>query len=222
MPPRGPPTEAEGEMAKTESVLKRAAEQACTRWPFPTPRVRGLGVAALGALLLGACGDKPGAPTGRGPSGPVEVGVVQLAAAPVALAKELPGRTSAYRVAEVRARVNGIVLKRLFTEGSDVEGGAGALRDRSPALPGGARQRQGHARAGRGEPGADTASRRSATRSCWRSGPSASRSTRTSPRRTRYPSRTSPRRRPPSRRRKSTSATPTSLRPCRAASAARR
>ncbi|WP_304466082.1 efflux RND transporter periplasmic adaptor subunit [Vitiosangium sp. GDMCC 1.1324] len=49
--------------------------------------------------------------------------MVQLAAAPVALAKELPGRTSAYRVAEVRARVNGIVLKRLFTEGSDVKEG---------------------------------------------------------------------------------------------------
>lgn len=110
-------------MAKTESVLMRAAEQECARWPFPTPRIRGLGVAALGALLLGACGDKPGAPAGPGPSGPVEVGVVQLAAAPVTLAKELPGRTSAYRVAEVRARVNGIVLKRLFTEGSDVKEG---------------------------------------------------------------------------------------------------
>ncbi len=41
----------------------------------------------------------------------------------VTLTRELPGRTSAYRVAEVRARVNGIVLKRLFTEGSDVREG---------------------------------------------------------------------------------------------------
>ncbi len=41
----------------------------------------------------------------------------------VTLTRELPGRTSAYRVAEVRARVNGIVLKRLFTEGSDVKEG---------------------------------------------------------------------------------------------------
>ena len=39
----------------------------------------------------------------------------------VTLRKELPGRTSAFRVAEVRARVNGIVQKRLFTEGSDVK-----------------------------------------------------------------------------------------------------
>ncbi len=39
------------------------------------------------------------------------------------LTRELPGRTSAYRVAEVRARVNGIVLKRYFSEGSDVKEG---------------------------------------------------------------------------------------------------
>jgi membrane fusion protein (multidrug efflux system) len=53
----------------------------------------------------------------------VEVGVVTLASTAVTLTKELPGRTSAYRVAEVRARVNGIVLKRLFTEGADVKQG---------------------------------------------------------------------------------------------------
>lgn len=75
---------------------------------------------ALAALALGACSKKPAA---TAPAGPVEVGVVTLAATPVTLTKELPGRTSAYRVAEVRARVNGIVLKRLFTEGSDVKEG---------------------------------------------------------------------------------------------------
>ncbi|HMJ11128.1 MAG TPA: efflux RND transporter periplasmic adaptor subunit, partial [Polyangiaceae bacterium] len=57
------------------------------------------------------------------PAPPVEVGVVTLKAEPVTLTTELPGRTSAYRVAEVRARVNGIVQKRLFTEGSDVKAG---------------------------------------------------------------------------------------------------
>jgi len=41
----------------------------------------------------------------------------------ITLTKELPGRTSAFKVAEVRARVNGIVLKRLFTEGADVTQG---------------------------------------------------------------------------------------------------
>jgi len=41
----------------------------------------------------------------------------------VTLTQDLPGRTSSYRVAEVRARVNGIVQKRLFKEGSDVKEG---------------------------------------------------------------------------------------------------
>jgi membrane fusion protein (multidrug efflux system) len=53
----------------------------------------------------------------------MEVGVLTIATAPVTLTQDLPGRTSAFRVAEVRARVSGIVLKRLFTEGSDVTEG---------------------------------------------------------------------------------------------------
>jgi membrane fusion protein (multidrug efflux system) len=73
------------------------------------------------ALALGAgCGKKSGV---SAPAKPVEVGVVTLAPTSVTLTKELPGRTSAFRVAEVRARVNGIVLKRFFTEGSDVKEG---------------------------------------------------------------------------------------------------
>jgi membrane fusion protein (multidrug efflux system) len=71
------------------------------------------------ALLVAGCGKKQAPP----PSGPPEVGVLTIATAPVALTQELPGRTSAFRVAEVRARVSGIVLKRLFTEGSDVTEG---------------------------------------------------------------------------------------------------
>ena len=77
-------------------------------------------IVVLLLAFLAACGKKPAQPA---PSGPVEVGVVTLAPTPVTLTKELPGRTSAYRVAEVRARVSGIVLKRLFTEGSDVKQG---------------------------------------------------------------------------------------------------
>ena len=42
---------------------------------------------------------------------------------PVVLTTELPGRTSAYRVAEIRPQVNGLIQKRLFTEGSDVKAG---------------------------------------------------------------------------------------------------
>jgi membrane fusion protein (multidrug efflux system) len=51
------------------------------------------------------------------------VGVVTIANEAVALQTELPGRVSALRVAQVRARVNGVVLKRLFREGSEVKAG---------------------------------------------------------------------------------------------------
>ena len=59
-----------------------------------------------------------------GPGGPREVNVLTVdAELDVTLTQDLPGRTSAFRVAEVRARVNGIVLRRLFTEGADVKEG---------------------------------------------------------------------------------------------------
>ncbi|WP_298244532.1 aldehyde dehydrogenase family protein, partial [uncultured Bradyrhizobium sp.] len=54
---------------------------------------------------------------------PPKVSVVTLKAQPVPIATELPGRVSAYRVAEVRPQVNGIILKRLFTEGGEVKAG---------------------------------------------------------------------------------------------------
>ncbi len=72
-------------------------------------------------LMVSGCESKAAAP--KGPPGPVEVGVVTLESRSVTLTRELPGRTSPFRVAEVRARVNGIVQKRLFTEGSDVKQG---------------------------------------------------------------------------------------------------
>ncbi len=89
-----------------------------------TDRKPSLPALALAGLLLAAlagCGRT--ASKAAGPAAPVEVGVVTLAPSAVTLTKELPGRTSAFRVAEVRARVNGIVQKRLFAEGSDVKEG---------------------------------------------------------------------------------------------------
>ena len=75
--------------------------------------------------LLAACGAKDAAPTAGAPSGPppATVGVVTVASEAVALQTELPGRVSAVRVAQVRARVNGVVQKRLFREGSEVKAG---------------------------------------------------------------------------------------------------
>jgi len=80
-------------------------------------------VAAALATLLAACGAKDGAPGAGGGGGmpPATVGVVTVANQAVALQTELPGRVSPVRVAQVRARVNGVVLQRLFREGSEVK-----------------------------------------------------------------------------------------------------
>ncbi|HEY5949257.1 MAG TPA: efflux RND transporter periplasmic adaptor subunit, partial [Kofleriaceae bacterium] len=76
------------------------------------------------ALSAGACGKDDGARASSAKTPPpAEVGVISVAPQRLTLTRELPGRTSAFRVAEVRARVNGIVQKRLFTEGSDVKAG---------------------------------------------------------------------------------------------------
>ncbi len=60
---------------------------------------------------------------GQPQGGPVEVSVVTMKAESLALTKDLPGRTSAVRVAEIRPQVNGIIQKRLFEEGGMVEEG---------------------------------------------------------------------------------------------------
>ena len=80
--------------------------------------------AALATLFFAGCGRKPeGGPPGMGGGGPLEVSVLTVKPTSVMLTQDLPGRISAFRVAEVRARVNGIVLRRLFSEGSDVKEG---------------------------------------------------------------------------------------------------
>jgi membrane fusion protein (multidrug efflux system) len=71
------------------------------------------------ALLAAGCGEKPPAMAPHTP----EVGVVTLAPAAVPVVAELTGRTSAFLDAQVRARVDGIVLRREFTEGSVVRAG---------------------------------------------------------------------------------------------------
>ena len=79
------------------------------------------------AIALAACGAKDGAVGGAaGAAGgppPATVGVVKITPQAVALQTELPGRVSPVRVAQVRARVNGVVLRRLFREGSEVKAG---------------------------------------------------------------------------------------------------
>ncbi|MGS0893666.1 efflux RND transporter periplasmic adaptor subunit [Burkholderia stagnalis] len=74
---------------------------------------------AAAAVFLAACGKKESAPPPQTP----EVGVVTVQPQAVPVFTELPGRTSAFLVAQVRARVDGIVLRREFTEGTDVKAG---------------------------------------------------------------------------------------------------
>ena len=76
---------------------------------------------AVAAFSLAACGDG-GAQ--RPPQGVPEVGVATIAPHPIVASTELSGRLSAIRVADVRPQVQGIVMKRLFTEGSMVAAGA--------------------------------------------------------------------------------------------------
>ncbi len=77
-------------------------------------------VIALGfGLLLTACNRQSQAP----PAAVPEVATVTVSRQQVLLTTELPGRTSPFLIAEIRPQVNGLVLKRLFTEGSDVKSG---------------------------------------------------------------------------------------------------
>jgi len=77
----------------------------------------GLTVAA--AALLTGCGHHAAPPA----PAPPRVSVVTLRTQTVPIITELPGRVTAYRTADVRPQVNGIVLKRLFVEGSEVKAG---------------------------------------------------------------------------------------------------
>lgn len=80
-------------------------------------------LALAGLLTLAGCGEKPPAvPAPRTPP-PAEVAIITVAPARLALTTELPGRVEASRVAQVRARAAGIVLKRVFREGSEVRAG---------------------------------------------------------------------------------------------------
>jgi membrane fusion protein, multidrug efflux system len=80
-----------------------------------------LQLALVSTLALAGCGRKP-APTSAAQPAP-KVSVITVKAQSVPVTTELPGRVAAFRVAEVRPQVNGIILKRLFVEGSEVAAG---------------------------------------------------------------------------------------------------
>ncbi|RLB69509.1 MAG: efflux transporter periplasmic adaptor subunit, partial [Deltaproteobacteria bacterium] len=71
-------------------------------------------------LLLAGCDQQKQAPQQR----PVpQVSFITVQPEKIMLSTELPGRTSAFRVAEIRPQVSGLIQKRLFTEGANVKAG---------------------------------------------------------------------------------------------------
>ena len=87
-----------------------------TRWAF------------LAVAFVAACSPKPETKTAGGNMPPPpEVVVMTVATAPLELTTELSGRLQSVRSAQVRARVEGVVQKILFAEGSDVKAGAPLL-----------------------------------------------------------------------------------------------
>jgi membrane fusion protein (multidrug efflux system) len=91
-----------------------------------SPKITNIAAASIAVIaLLAGCGDKKDAAgPGAGAKMPQpEVGVITTKVEKIALETELPARAEAVRASQVRARVNGVVLKRLFEEGSEVKQG---------------------------------------------------------------------------------------------------
>lgn len=97
----------------------------------PTGGMRAVAVAVMLVAALTACDDKKsdsaapanGQKSGGAAAPAPEVTTVTITPQAVSLTSELPGRVSAFRMAEVRPQVSGIVQKRLFQEGGDVKAG---------------------------------------------------------------------------------------------------
>lgn len=70
-------------------------------------------------LTLAACSDQAAPP----PPQALEVSVVRVTPSSIEIADELPGRVTAFRIAEIRPQVSGIIQRRLFEQGSEVRAG---------------------------------------------------------------------------------------------------
>jgi membrane fusion protein (multidrug efflux system) len=80
-------------------------------------------LATVAALAVAACGEAGPGAGGAGQMPPPQVGVVTVQTSGVTLTAELPGRLESVRTAQIRARVTGVIKRRLFTEGSLVKAG---------------------------------------------------------------------------------------------------
>ena len=77
---------------------------------------------AATAPLLAGC-DEPNSVSAVAQQPEPDVSVVTVKPRPLAMVRELPGRAAPTRVADVRPRVSGIVLQRMFRQGSEVQAG---------------------------------------------------------------------------------------------------
>ncbi len=87
--------------------------------PLTVPYRAGYFPAMLAALLASGCGQQKAST----PPAPRLVGVVTVKDQPVTISTQLPGRTVAYRIAQIRPQVNGVILRRTYTQGSTVRAG---------------------------------------------------------------------------------------------------
>jgi membrane fusion protein (multidrug efflux system) len=78
-------------------------------------------IAALVFVALLTSCERGGQAPAKG--GAPSVSVVTLGTQTLVLSTQLPGRTAPLRIAEIRPQVNGLILRRLFTEGTDVKAG---------------------------------------------------------------------------------------------------
>ncbi len=77
----------------------------------------------LVALLVGACTDQDRKAAAPAEAPPISVGTIKVEPKPLPVTNNLPGRIAPTRIAEVRPRVSGIVVERVFTQGSIVKAG---------------------------------------------------------------------------------------------------
>ncbi len=78
-----------------------------------------LGASLALVILVSGCDKKPA----QQAAAPPQVGIIVVKTQPVARTTDLPGRTTAVLTSEIRPQVSGVILKRLFVEGSDVKAG---------------------------------------------------------------------------------------------------
>lgn len=110
-------------------ILRRAQQEALPNFRLPGAR---LVTALLVACTLAACDGRSSTGASPPPAVRTQVSVATLQPQSVTITAELPGRTTASLVAEVRPQIGGIIQKRLFREGGEVKEGE-ALYQIDPA-----------------------------------------------------------------------------------------